>query len=369
MFSVADAVRDVNMSTATITAGVQLQMQPNSELATKTKLAEALPLLPGRVLALVAAYFEGRSDETRRQVAKMVKLRRKDRGYGTMAYIKTHVAGVVEDKQGKVAQGKRRQACKTPCDCCFACDHCPKKYVVKGSLTTHQKTHAAAGNGSAQPAAPSSVAGVPSVAFASVVNKQRAGHASDDELDAGQEQAEQKAKLSDDELDEGQEQADQDKPLCVCGAVYDNDRYMLNCDGCDNWYHLPCLVQEWGMIIYEFEADALGEWYCGKDGCKEQGMLTLAEVQEWDGRVTDMKVEDKKMLYLVDFVGDFDPVWAPESHIPHPRLLEFRQAREAQAKAGADEAKAAAKIAKKVKAPDKTKKAKEMKVCMVCVCV
>lgn len=49
---------------------------------------------------------------------------------------------------------------------------------------------------------------------------------------------------------------DDDKLYCVCKTKYDEERCMIACDKCDEWYHMQC------VNISEFEADLVDQFFC-----------------------------------------------------------------------------------------------------------
>ncbi|KIM24052.1 hypothetical protein M408DRAFT_331973 [Serendipita vermifera MAFF 305830] len=58
------------------------------------------------------------------------------------------------------------------------------------------------------------------------------------------------------EEENAEDDEEDDKRLyCVCRELYDN-RFMLGCDNCDEWFHPPCLGME------DFQCDLLEHFYC-----------------------------------------------------------------------------------------------------------
>ncbi|PPR06889.1 hypothetical protein CVT24_011579 [Panaeolus cyanescens] len=49
---------------------------------------------------------------------------------------------------------------------------------------------------------------------------------------------------------------DQDKLYCVCKTKYDEDRFMIACDKCDEWYHTQC------VRMPELEVDLVDQFIC-----------------------------------------------------------------------------------------------------------
>ncbi|KAF9499712.1 hypothetical protein BDN71DRAFT_1350382, partial [Pleurotus eryngii] len=50
--------------------------------------------------------------------------------------------------------------------------------------------------------------------------------------------------------------ADDDKLYCVCKTKYDEDRVMIACDRCDEWYHTQC------VSMTDLEVDLVDQFIC-----------------------------------------------------------------------------------------------------------
>ncbi|KAJ3977019.1 hypothetical protein EV361DRAFT_881145 [Lentinula raphanica] len=60
------------------------------------------------------------------------------------------------------------------------------------------------------------------------------------------------------EEDQGEEKEEEedDKLYCLCKARYDEDKPMIACDSCDEWYHMKCVG------IPEYMGDLVDQFYC-----------------------------------------------------------------------------------------------------------
>ncbi|GLB36191.1 putative PHD-finger [Lyophyllum shimeji] len=70
---------------------------------------------------------------------------------------------------------------------------------------------------------------------------------------AGAEGGETKAEKQEEEEESEQED---DKLYCVCKTKYDEDRCMIACDRCDDWYHTQC------VNMPELEVDLVDQFFC-----------------------------------------------------------------------------------------------------------
>ncbi|KAF9397946.1 hypothetical protein BGX21_008338 [Mortierella sp. AD011] len=65
-------------------------------------------------------------------------------------------------------------------------------------------------------------------------------------------------------LGTGQSQADEDGKLyCICKTLYDKSRFMIACDGCDDWFHGDCVG------VAEKDSDMVDKYYCKR--CEDKG--------------------------------------------------------------------------------------------------
>ncbi|KAG0269994.1 hypothetical protein BGZ95_001847 [Linnemannia exigua] len=63
---------------------------------------------------------------------------------------------------------------------------------------------------------------------------------------------------------EMEEQPDRGEGLyCICRTVYDPTRFMIACDGCDDWFHGDCVG------VAEKDSDMVDKYYCKR--CEEKG--------------------------------------------------------------------------------------------------
>ncbi|KAF9148408.1 hypothetical protein BG015_009855 [Linnemannia schmuckeri] len=61
-----------------------------------------------------------------------------------------------------------------------------------------------------------------------------------------------------------EEQPDRGEGLyCICRTVYDPSRFMIACDGCDDWFHGDCVG------VAEKDSDMVDKYYCKR--CEEKG--------------------------------------------------------------------------------------------------
>ena len=120
-----------------------------------------------------------------------------------------------------------------------------------------------------------------------------------------------------------EEQQEEEHLYCVCRRP-DDGRFHLECSGCEEWYHLSCLHLEFGILLYQFEAENLEEWYCPKDSCRQSSAITQAELEEWGGEVVDSKSTLDGTLFKVSWADGTDAVWVDEEKIPNQSLVAFR---------------------------------------------
>lgn len=72
--------------------------------------------------------------------------------------------------------------------------------------------------------------------------------------------------VDDDEHGEDEAAAEDAQVYCICQVTYTDERFMIACDGCDNWFHGQCVG------ISEDDAQLLDRWFCpdcANDGSKE----------------------------------------------------------------------------------------------------
>ncbi|KXN89985.1 Set1 complex component spp1 [Leucoagaricus sp. SymC.cos] len=58
------------------------------------------------------------------------------------------------------------------------------------------------------------------------------------------------------EKDEEKDEAIDDKLYCVCKTKYDEDRFMIACDRCDEWYHTTC------VNMPDMEVELVDQFFC-----------------------------------------------------------------------------------------------------------
>ncbi|EJT97550.1 hypothetical protein DACRYDRAFT_119232 [Dacryopinax primogenitus] len=56
--------------------------------------------------------------------------------------------------------------------------------------------------------------------------------------------------------DDEEDKEKDDRLYCVCETLYDEERFMIGCDKCDNWYHPACVGLE------EEQADLIDKFFC-----------------------------------------------------------------------------------------------------------
>lgn len=268
IFSVSDQFTQRNMTTELLSATVQLHVNPSSK----------------------------ENDELRTAITRAIRLRPKD--YGTMTYIKRHVCD-----DGK-EQGKRtrRKACKASCTCgnCHSCAKCAKNFCVRASLKKHLRTCAGVGQSASSDSASSSVHVAVSVTPDEPVTTPAEDTDSSNEAEKS--------------------------VYCLCKSDLQTE-VMLECDGCKEWYHLVCLLKEWGVMIFEHEAPLLTSFYCEKDGCRRKHKFSQEELTEWGGNVVDHRIDlddEAPLLYKIQWDDGSPAVWVAESEIPDECLEEYR---------------------------------------------
>ncbi|KAI1797841.1 hypothetical protein LXA43DRAFT_270101 [Ganoderma leucocontextum] len=65
-----------------------------------------------------------------------------------------------------------------------------------------------------------------------------------------------KPKAQPQEEEESEEEAVDDKLYCICKTNYDEDKVMIACDRCDEWYHTQCLDMD------DLEVDLIDQFVC-----------------------------------------------------------------------------------------------------------
>ncbi|KAJ8330565.1 JmjC domain-containing histone demethylation protein 1 [Batrachochytrium dendrobatidis] len=55
---------------------------------------------------------------------------------------------------------------------------------------------------------------------------------------------------------QGLEDSDNSLLFCICRKPYDENKFYIQCDECDDWFHGSCIK------ISEAESDAIDKWYC-----------------------------------------------------------------------------------------------------------
>jgi hypothetical protein len=276
-FSGVDEVGHGNMSISLLAATVQMAMNGITEV----------------------------TPEARQKFEREVRARPKD--YNSLAYVKRHTfdAGEddIKDENHTREKKTRRRACKEPCTCCYACGNCPKKYVSKSSLMKHLITENHTMGASISSSSSSASASLASACLQSE-------HIAETDNEA-------------DDLPEA-------KVFCLCRAIYDEDRYMVECDHCEEWYHLSCLLSHWGVLRYEFEG-AL-PFFCEKPACKKNNIDFI----EWGGKVVDVRQGDteheNELYYNIEWDDGSPSFWASEDQIPNECLLSYRLEQQLEAK-------------------------------------
>lgn len=80
---------------------------------------------------------------------------------------------------------------------------------------------------------------------------------------------------------------------CTCGLPYDDTRFMLGCDSCDNWFHCTCLG------LTEEQAQRLSPFFCNK--CKDWAHLKQAFIENGTMQLeSNIKVVDKSEVVPQD---------------------------------------------------------------------
>ena len=92
---------------------------------------------------------------------------------------------------------------------------------------------------------------------------------------------------------DGDEDLDGKVRYCVCQDVFDEERSMVECDTCGEWYHLSCPLKWSGVLIFEHEVPAGDDIFSLRQAeCKDKDKFTLEELREWGGTVIDVKVDE-----------------------------------------------------------------------------
>jgi hypothetical protein len=113
---------------------------------------------------------------------------------------------------------------------------------------------------------------------------------------------------------------------CLCQQPED-ERTMLECDGCGEWYHLPCVLHEWGVLIFEYEVPHLSSFFCEKDECRQIYKLNLQELEDWGGQVVAHRVDqtdEELVLFKIEWNDNSPAVWVSEREIPNECLKAYR---------------------------------------------
>lgn len=135
--------------------------------------------------------------------------------------------------------------------------------------------------------------------------------------------------LGEEEVDGEEKEAeyDADDLFCLCQKPFDKERLMLDCDNCEEWYHLPCMQQHWGLVMYKFEAENITHWRCEKAGCDGRAR-TAAEVKTYT--IVDEKVDDEgERMFSVRW-PDHSRQWAAEDEVPDESLQKWRERQDAK---------------------------------------
>jgi len=196
----------------------------------------------------------------RAAAAKEIKRRPPD--YACMSYI-CRVYGLHGEEKGsnleRITKPRSRACqnkCKDTCQRCVTCEYCTVLYFKKGrakhmwSKHPKQMAEMAVKEALLEPA-PVQVSLAADLGKKIVLNMPSAStlqrkSAPDDE-DAG--------------LDEDDGLDDDNEVFCYCQQP-DNHEFMLQCEDCEEWYHLDCLSEHSGVVICQREAEDLESFCC-----------------------------------------------------------------------------------------------------------
>ena len=202
VFSFLDMTKRPNMNIATLQAAIYLEMRKG--------------------------HPRNSSVELKRKVQRRLKTRPKN--YNTVR----HILKAINFKEDEAKSRKpRRKTCKNACECCYQCGECTAKQykvVTRASFLKHYKDKH------------------PGVEVPGNKPKKNDQKEKDDEKEKEKEEKEKEKEKEEKEKEkesesEGEElnQVAEDDRYCVCEQPYDESKFMLECDNCHEWYHLPCL--------------------------------------------------------------------------------------------------------------------------------
>jgi len=131
------------------------------------------------------------------------------------------------------------------------------------------------------------------------------------------------------QVEEEEEAAEDAEVLyCFCQEPFEPDRTMVECESCSEWYHLPCLLERTGVLIFEHEIADMGSFFCTKAACAPNNKFTAAELAEWGGSVVDAKVQkidDRSVtVFQVQWNDGTPSTWMEEDGIANELLEVFR---------------------------------------------
>ena len=97
------------------------------------------------------------------------------------------------------------------------------------------------------------------------------------------------------------------KLYCICKTPYDESKFYIGCDRCQNWYHGRCVG------ILQSEADLIDEYVCPQCQSTEDAMTVLSPLtdKDYEGlRRVLRSLQAHKMAW--PFLEPVDPNDAPD---------------------------------------------------------